>query len=51
MILTGDKPTKKNIDNKKGVVSWDKTLTPKKEIKIKYGYTVSYPVDKTVPGL
>ena len=47
----GELPTKDEIDDKKGVVSWDKTIEPKKELKIKYGYSVSYPVDKRVRGL
>ncbi|MGK0269736.1 MAG: hypothetical protein ACI88H_000368 [Cocleimonas sp.] len=47
----GALPTKKDIDDKKGVVSWDKTLAPKEELKIQYGYSVSYPEDKTVLGL
>ena len=49
--LFGDVPTKKDLDNKKGVVSWELTLKPKQDTKLKYGYTVSYPEDKIVPGL
>lgn len=51
VIKTGDKPTKNKVDDKEGVVSWERTLSPKKEVTIKYGYTVSYPEDKTIPGL
>ncbi len=47
----GETPTKNDVDDKKGVVSWDKTLVPKQEIKIKYGYSVSYPEDKIIPSL
>lgn len=47
----GTLPSKKDIDDKEGVVSWDKTLTPKAELKIQYGYSVSYPEDRTVLGL
>ena len=47
----GDAPTKIKVDDKKGVYSWERTLAPKKEVKIKYGYTVSYPEDKEVPAL
>lgn len=51
VIKTGDAPSTNKVDDKKGVISWERTLTPNKEMKIKYGYTVSYPEDKTVPGL
>jgi len=47
----GDLPTKRDIDDKKGVVSWDKSLAPKSELKIKYGYSVSYPEDRNIMGL
>ncbi len=49
--LLGDAPTNKNIDDKKGVVSWERTLKPKQDTKLKYGYTVSYPEDKVIPRL
>ena len=48
---TGDLPTKTDVDDKKGVVSWDVSLEPKKSFNLKYGYSVSYPEDKIVPGL
>ena len=47
----GDMPTKTDLDDKKGVVSWDVSLEPKKSFNLKYGYSVSYPEDKVVPGL
>lgn len=49
--LLGDAPTKKDVDDKKGVVSWERTLKPKQYTKLKYGYTVSYPEDKVIPRL
>lgn len=49
--LLGDAPTKKDVDDKKGVVSWERTLKPKQDTKLKYGYTVSYPEDKVIPRL
>jgi len=49
--LLGDAPTKKNIEDKEGVVSWERTLEPKQDIKLKYGYSVSYPEDKIIPSL
>lgn len=47
----GSLPTKKDVDDKKGVVSWNKTLIPKTEFKINYGYSVSYPEDRKILGL
>jgi len=49
--LLGEMPDKKNLEDKKGVMSWERTLKPKQEIKLKYGYTVSYPEDKIIPSL
>ncbi len=49
--LLGDAPTKKDVEDKKGVVSWERTLKPKQYTKLKYGYTVSYPEDKVIPRL
>ncbi len=49
--LLGEKPTQKDLENKKGVVSWGRTLKPKQDMKLKYGYTVSYPEDKIIPSL
>ena len=47
----GTLPSQTDVDDKEGVVGWDKTLTPKTDIEIKYGYSVSYPEDKQVLGL
>ena len=49
--LIGDAPTKKDVDDKKGMMSWERTLKPKQDTKLKYGYTVSYPEDKIIPDL
>lgn len=49
--LTGDAPSEKDIDDKKGVMSWKRTLQPKTELRLRYGYSVSYPEDKNVYGL
>ncbi len=49
--MLGDTPSKTEIDDKKGVLSWERTLAPAKEAKIKYGYSVSYPEEKTIPNL
>jgi len=47
----GELPTVTDVDDKKGVVSWNKTLKPKSELKIKYGYSVSFPEDKNIQNL
>ncbi len=47
----GEAPDKTDIDDKKGVVAWLRTLEPGKKIKLKYGYSVSYPEDRMVDGL
>ena len=48
---TGDLPNRMKVDGKEGVVSWDRELSPQDKLKIKYGYTVSYPEDKIIPSL
>ncbi len=49
--ILGDLPTNTHVDGKKGVSSWNINLLPKKSVNIKYGYSVSYPEDRIVPGL
>ncbi len=49
--ILGDLPSQTDVDDKKGVSSWDINLLPKKSVNIKYGYSVSYPEDRIVPGL
>lgn len=49
--ILGDLPTNTDVDGKKGVSSWDINLLPKQSVNIKYGYSVSYPEDRIVPGL
>ena len=51
VTLTGDAPTDKDIDDKKGVLRWERSLKGNSETRIKYGYTVTYPEDKSVLGL
>lgn len=48
---SGDKPDKMDIEEKKGVVSWNRTLPPGKKVELRYGYSVSYPEDKELDGL
>ena len=51
VTLTGDAPTDKDIDDKKGVLRWERSLKGISETRLKYGYTVTYPEDKSVLGL
>lgn len=51
VTTTGDKPTKINDKDKKGIAKWERKLAPNKTIKLKYGYEVSYPEDRVVTGL
>lgn len=48
---TGAKPNQQDIDGKKGVVAWEREVDNGGSTTLKYGYTVSYPKDKTVEGL
>lgn len=47
----GEVPNRIDIEDKKGVVSWTRTLAADKKIKLKYGYAVSYPEGRAVIGL
>lgn len=47
----GTKPDQQDIDGKKGVVAWEREVSGGDSVTLKYGYTVSYPKDKTVEGL
>ncbi|HIO91994.1 MAG TPA: mucoidy inhibitor MuiA family protein [Leucothrix mucor] len=51
VTTTGDKPTKINDKDKKGIAKWERKLAPNKTIKLEYGYEVSYPEDRVVTGL
>ena len=47
----GDTPTIMDVDDKKGVVGWERTLQPQKKLSLTYGYSVSYPEEKSIPDL
>lgn len=49
--ILGDPPSKTDVEDKKGVSMWDRKLEPKQTSCVKYGYSVSYPEDQTIPGL
>lgn len=46
--LTGQAPTKQNVDDKRGVVVWEGKLDPDQEQTIAFGYRVSWPSAKSV---
>jgi uncharacterized protein (TIGR02231 family) len=51
VTLNGDKPTRRNEEDKQGMTVWERNLEPKKMIKLEYGYEVTYPEDKRIQGL
>lgn len=46
--LSGQAPTKQNVDDKRGVIAWEGTLQPDQEQTIEFGYRVSWPSAKSV---
>ncbi|MEQ8825314.1 MAG: mucoidy inhibitor MuiA family protein [Filomicrobium sp.] len=47
--LTGStSPTKKDVDDKRGLVAWEFALTPKAEKVIDFGYVVNWPADRKI---
>lgn len=51
VTIMGDKPTQTEVDKRKGITTWDRTLASGKTLKLEYGYEVTYPDDKRVNGL
>ena len=41
-------PTKQNVDEKRGILSWETKLEPDQEQVIEFGYRVSWPAAKSV---
>jgi uncharacterized protein (TIGR02231 family) len=49
VTLTGDAaPSRKDVDDKKGVLAWDFKLNAGQERKYKFGYRVSWPSDRSI---
>lgn len=44
----GSEPTKKDVDDKRGVVAWEFSLAPQEEKTIDFGYVVRWPPDKEI---
>ena len=41
-------PTKKDVDDKRGVLAWEDTLKPDEEKTIEFGYKVTWPAAKQI---
>lgn len=48
LLTANPKPTRTNVDDKRGVMAWDVTLAPQKAKVIEFGYQVVWPKDKTI---
>lgn len=51
VTLTGDIPSSKDVDNKKGVNTWVRELATGAKVELNYGYSISYPQDQSLSGL
>lgn len=51
VTLTGDIPSSKDVDNKKGVNTWVRELAAGAKVELNYGYSISYPQDQSLSGL
>lgn len=50
LLKNSTKPTQQNVENRAGVLAWENELKPQQKETINFGYAVSYPQDKQVPG-
>jgi hypothetical protein len=41
-------PTRRDIDDKRGIIAWDQTIQPDEERTIEFGYRVSWPAAKRI---
>ncbi|TXH69792.1 MAG: mucoidy inhibitor MuiA family protein [Thiothrix sp.] len=51
VTLTGDVPSVKDVDHKKGVNAWERELPVGTKVEVNYGYSISYPQDQSLSGL
>lgn len=51
VTATGDVPSTKDEDNKKGVNTWVRELSSGAKVEVNYGYSISYPQDQSLSGL
>jgi uncharacterized protein (TIGR02231 family) len=47
-LLGRTQPTRRNVDDKRGVLAWDMTLAPDEEKAVEFGYRVTWPAAKSV---
>src|SRR5215470_3400986 len=47
-LLGRTQPTRRDVDDKRGVLAWDMTLAPDEEKAVEFGYRVSWPAAKKV---
>ena len=47
-LLGRTQPTRRNVDEKRGMLAWDMTLAPNEEKIVEFGYRVSWPAAKNV---
>ena len=47
-LIAKTQPTRKDPDDKRGVLAWDIKVEPDEEKQIEFGYRVSWPADKRV---
>jgi uncharacterized protein (TIGR02231 family) len=47
-LIAKTQPTRKDPDDKRGVMAWDIKLEPNEEKQVEFGYRVSWPADKRV---
>lgn len=46
--ITGRTPTRRDIDDKRGVLAWDDKLNPDEEKTVEFGYRLSWPAAKQI---
>jgi len=47
-LLGRTPPTRRNVDEKRGVLAWDMTLAPDEEKAVEFGYRVTWPAARNV---
>ena len=47
-LLGRTQPTRRNVDERRGVLAWDMTLAPNEEKIVEFGYRVSWPAARSV---
>ncbi|MGM0594654.1 MAG: mucoidy inhibitor MuiA family protein [Pseudomonadota bacterium] len=50
MAKDSNRPNQRDVNDRSGVLEWKRSLAPGEKWTIHFGYNVSYPQDKEVPG-